>query len=413
MAIETPRTASQRLAFLGDALASWNGGIDFLRFILSAVSCAAPDEQQVVILSSIYYTKTPVALLKRAVKLLAGMPVAPFAEDPKERLSDALRSAKLNFVIVPYRSRSLSSLANAMRRCNARALFPCSCSFGKDFPLPWIGYIADLQHKRMPHFFSEDERAWRDKNFATILEEAPAVVVNSSAVVLDIREFYPRHKAKLFALPFSPPASYTGLPDAGWEQIRRAYGLPSVYFMISNQFWINKSYDTAFLALRMVRNAGHNIHLVCTGNTFDNRWPRYYDDLMTIIEKNGLKEYIHLLGVIPKEDQMAIMRKSLAVIQPTLFEGGPGGGAVYDAVSLNKPCIVSDIPVNREIDIGVVKFFRAGSVEDLAAKMIDMLIHPPGMPATEEMFARLRERQLEFARILANVADAAARGIFA
>jgi len=160
-----------------------------------------------------------------------------------------------------------------------------------------------------------------------------------------------------------------------------------------------------FMALRLVRDAGHDVGLVCTGNTFDYRWPEHFNNLEGIIEKNNLRDYIHILGIVPKCDQLAIMHESLAVVQPTLFEGGPGGGAVYDAISINKPSIVSDIPVNREIDIGVVRFFAAGSVEDLAEKMVGMLIAPPQMPSREETLARLAMRQQELGRLLLDISN--------
>jgi glycosyltransferase involved in cell wall biosynthesis len=59
----------------------------------------------------------------------------------------------------------------------------------------------------------------------------------------------------------------------------------------------------------------------------------------------------------------------VALVQPTLFEGTPGGLAVADAVSLGVPVIASDIPVNREISEGEVSYFKPGSVLDLAEKM--------------------------------------------
>jgi glycosyltransferase involved in cell wall biosynthesis len=70
------------------------------------------------------------------------------------------------------------------------------------------------------------------------------------------------------------------------------------------------------------------------------------------------------------------MKNACAVIQPTRFEGGPGGGAVYDAVSLDVPAIVSDIPVNREVDTAAIEFFPAGDAVALAGKMKTRLLTP-------------------------------------
>jgi glycosyltransferase involved in cell wall biosynthesis len=231
------------------------------------------------------------------------------------------------------------------------------------------------------------------------------VVVNSAAVIRDIEEFYPNHHATLFALPFCPPAKREFFLNASDPDVCTTYHLPASYFMVSNQFWIHKSHETAFMALRLVRDAGYDVHLVCTGNTRDSRWPEHFSNLNAIIEKNKLGNSVYFLGVVPKGDQLAIMRGSLGLVQPTLFEGGPGGGAVYDAVSTGTPSIVSDIPVNREIDIGVVRFFVAGSAEDLASKMIDMIVNPPQLLNGEEAFERLTLRQQEFGNRLLEILD--------
>lgn len=396
------------IAFLGDSLTSWTGGIDFLRFCVSALHKPSPDQAQKILLYAGGNPYTPVAFVKRAVKRVAGIPYVPAAETPRGKLLEALKASGVRFAITQF-FEFPAGVADAMERCQADAVFPCPQSLGSSFRLGWIGYIPDLQHKRLPQWFREEECKERDGRFTKLLDEAPAVVVNSASVVRDIREFYPAARAKLFSLPYCPPVMQWQFSAAERQGIRKAYSLPERYFIVSNQFWIHKSHETAFRALREVRGAVRDVGLVCTGETSDYRWPEHFTHLKAVVEECGLQGSVRILGQIPKRDQLLVMSESLAVVQPTLFEGGPGGGAVYDAVSMNKPCIVSDIAVNREIDIGVVRFFTAGSAEDLAAKMIDVIGHPPEMPAHEEVIAKLRERQVEFARVLTSVAGAVAR----
>ena len=393
-----------RIAILADSLARWTGGIDFLRFCVSALNSVSSETSWSILLPSKSISKSLTILAKNGIKTLAGMRTSPSSGILRSELIDTLSSSGARINIVDYRD-TASGLASAMRQCHAEVLFPCANSLGPSFPLPWIGYIPDLQHKRLPNWFSERERRARDRLFSRILAEAPAVIVNAAAVVQDIEEFYPDHKARLFSLPFCPPANYDFFLNPSDPDIRAAYHLPARYFIVSNQFWIHKSHETAFMALRQVRDAGHDVHLVCTGNTDDYRWPEHFNNLKDIIEKNNLRDYIHILGLVPKGDQLAIMRGSLSVVQPTLFEGGPGGGAVYDAVSTGTPSIVSDIPVNREIDIGVVRFFATGSAEDLAAKMMEMLENPPQMPSKEEAIMQLTMRQRELGSLLFDISS--------
>ena len=43
------------------------------------------------------------------------------------------------------------------------------------------------------------------------------------------------------------------------------------------------------------------------------------------------------------------MKNSEVLIQASLFEGGPGGGSSYEAMSLNVPIFASNIKVNLEM----------------------------------------------------------------
>jgi hypothetical protein len=91
------------------------------------------------------------------------------------------------------------------------------------------------------------------------------------------------------------------------------------------------------------------------------------------------------------------------VVQPTLFEGGPGGGALYDGVSTATPVILSDIDVNREADLGVIEFFRAGSAEDLAQKMMAAITNPPRRLGAEATLGMLKQRQKQMGQTLLEI----------
>jgi glycosyltransferase involved in cell wall biosynthesis len=142
---------------------------------------------------------------------------------------------------------------------------------------------------------------------------------------------------------------------------------------------MHKDHITAFEALKKVieTEPGADIHIVCTGLTGDYRSPEYFTSLMDSIRRLGIAERVHVLGHIPKRDQMAIMRKCIAVVQPTLFEGGPGGGSVYNSIAAGIYSIVSDIAVNLEIPKNDhVVFFKAQDASDLSEKMLDAIANP-------------------------------------
>jgi len=270
-------------------------------------------------------------------------------------------------------------IISCLKRINADVVLPIISGIEgveliKYLSIPWIGYVYDFQHKYYPDFFSDNTRLSRDKEFACVLQKAKTVIVNSNSVKNDINKFFPDYKCPIFTLPFTPIPEKTWLEEIlnSSDKIKKKYKLPQKYFLICNQFWVHKSHTTAFEALNKLKtfNCNDDIHIVCTGNTCDSRFPDYFIQLKEKIKELKLSDKIHFLGYISKIEQISIMAQSIAVLQPTLFEGGPGGGSVYDALSIGIPCIISDIPVNTEIEEENVFFFKTGSAKDMAEKMV-------------------------------------------
>ena len=116
------------------------------------------------------------------------------------------------------------------------------------------------------------------------------------------------------------------------------------------------------------------------------------DEIKELLLDLKISRSVHLLGHIAKEDQIALVRGSIAVIQPTLFEGGPGGGAIYDAVALGVPGLVSDIPVNREIDDPNITYFAPGDSEGLAQLMMQSLSRPHPQFDSSALISRSKDR---------------------
>jgi len=405
----------QTIALLGDRFVSWGGGIDFLRFCANALALAGgeesirliillPDPQKQTVIAK---TRTLLSPYYRMLEDLMERKRPQFYQRKpftKEQLIESFRNIDGNAEITFYDGRI--SLRGVLRMVGADVVMPSAIPLGKQFPVPWIGYLYDFQHKYYPAYFPRRERKASDIHFAQMLNEAMAVVVNAHAVKADIEKFYPETKCRIFNLPFSatPIESWFGASNVG---LADKYALPKHYFMVSNQFWAHKDHGTAFKALAIfIELTGRpDIHIVCTGITGDYRQPNYFGKLTSEVRNLGLINNIHFLGYIPKKDQIDIMRGAIAVLQPTLFEGGPGGGAVYDAISMGVPAVLTDIPVNREIqDEKDLFFFQAGSAEDMASKMEKVLNHEFERAGKNELMSRGKSRTTAFGKALLEAA---------
>ncbi|MGK7630644.1 glycosyltransferase, partial [Salmonella enterica] len=143
------------------------------------------------------------------------------------------------------------------------------------------------------------------------------------------KKFVGDFSANLHALPFSPCPELNWLNDN--SDLIDKYAIDKDYFIICNQFWKHKDHSTAFKAFKKYIEINPDVYLVCTGATQDYRFPGYFDELMCLLKKLGISEKVKILGHIPKLEQIELIKNSIAVIQPTLFEGGPGGGITFDA----------------------------------------------------------------------------------
>jgi glycosyltransferase involved in cell wall biosynthesis len=271
-----------------------------------------------------------------------------------------------------------------------------------------IGYVPDYQHRHLPHLFSPKERIERDEVFSRLVHSSHGMAMNARAVADDMRHFTPEPLPSLHVLPFCPALNADWLGDR--PELLSAYAISGPYFIVCNQFWIHKDHLTAFRAFAEIAKWHPNVSLVCTGGTTDGRDPTYFRKLEAESAKLGLGSRLRLLGHVPKRDQIELLKHAVALVQPTLFEGGPGGGSTYEAVALGLRVLLSDLPVNREIDDGDVRFFPPGDHVSLSKLMKVALEEEPIRSTPEELVSKSNARLKRYGEaIWASVTAAIAR----
>ena len=395
-----------RIAMLGAGFIGWGGGIDFLEAYISPLrrlkDCEIyvfiPQERRIQrFLREAWYWLRTAVFHKKTVRYSP-----PCTAD---ELREIFGDDDVHVVVCPVWRGMASNIEPTLKKYHIDIVFPTILNLGKGFSLPWIPYLPDLQHKYYPKFFSETEIKNCDVFFTDLLQSARSVIVEAQAVKDDLQKFYPVGDTKIFVMP------YTAVPKKEWFFLDDVdigkYHLPAKYFLISNQFWLHKDHRTAFEALRLLHDAGYDeYHIVCTGKTEDHRDAEYFPRLLAWVRENGLEQYIHFLGYIPKIEQIKILCQSQAAIQPTLFEGNPGGGIAYNAVAMGVPIILSDIPVNLEMQSPLALFFKKQDAASLKDVIIDLIVHREKLPhySTQELLeqgnARLDKLALSVDKVL-------------
>lgn len=289
-------------------------------------------------------------------------------------------------------STDILSLAKVMEEQKLDMLMPSIHILPSE--IPHVTYWPDCQPKHFPEFFDDESQKIRDKRILGLLATGRPMIVNSRAAKADMQEFYLANPDQIFDLPFAPIlefANHTPRPE-----LAAPYGLTRPYFIVCNQFWMHKSIETVIQAAAIARDLGMDADIVFTGRMEEPRRPSYIDGLNRMIEDMGIGNRIKLLGYVPKTDQLELIKAAVAVIQPTLFEGGPGGGSVYDAVSLGVRAIVSDIPINYELPLrkDYLVTFKTRDATDLVEKM-QAFLEKPYTPASPEDLYQLSRRSAE------------------
>jgi glycosyltransferase involved in cell wall biosynthesis len=362
-----------KIGLFPDPLLNWNwnwqGGRDFFAMFFDSLSTTSEPDDEIQILS-ISKRDTRLWQVARVAKHL----VTKFPPDLNWVKKELTRPTRA-FVIAGIVGRKAN--IQVLSELNFGAL---KNGFSPDVMGPWhglkppgihtpcVGYIPDCQHRRMPNFFSAEEVVARDTMFAGMLRELPVVIVTSLDARNDLLRYFPNMSSEIVTLPFAAS------PLPGWLRVEGVFGrdkyrLPLKYFLCSNQFWQHKNHGLVVEALALARAEGRPISMVFTGAMEDYRAPSYVSQLMSRVRDLGVARDCFFLGLVPKRDQISIMKSALAVVQPTLFEGTPGGLAVYDAISVGRPVIVSDIPVNREIEKYVDAFFNPSDPASLLQAM--------------------------------------------
>lgn len=360
-------------------LTGWGGGIDFLSTIIQSLILYKKDFGIDIILLIPYgyvWENKFFRTIKKTIDTIKNPHhnKTYFLNETKNKITSLLQKISLHCSTIYFDPRTYEK---TLKNNAIDLILPWGPSSSGQIPNhPFISYIFDFQHKYFPHFFSIQEYAEREKSFAHLLLHSKAMIVHSQNVKDDIERFYPRLPCKIFALPYAGTIDNTYFVDSTTQKkLIEPYNLTKTYFIICNQFWTHKNHITAIKALAMLPDK--TIHLILTGKTEDYRYPNFFEkEIKNCIEQLNLSERIHILGHIPKKDQIAIMKNAIALIQPTLFEGAPGGGSASEALALGVPILISDIPVNKEINNERCLFFSAQSAEDLSQKMMIILQKP-------------------------------------
>jgi glycosyltransferase involved in cell wall biosynthesis len=265
-----------------------------------------------------------------------------------------------------------------------------------------VNWIYDLQHKYLPEYFSKTEIDRREQNFNNINKHASHIVVSSYDTLHRVKAFYPDSHAKFYVLQFVSIINRSQVADI--DEVKKKYHIERPYFIVANQFWQHKNHLVVFKALAELKKSHPDILVVCTGTKTDHRNKKYFDLISSYISSESLHNNILFTGFIPREEQAALIKNSIAIIQPSKFEGW--GTVVEDAKTLNKPVILSNINVHHEQIAGSNMFFSPDDSVKLAQLISEAIKNPKLFVQEFDMEKKAKEFAHNFLKLAEEIAPA-------
>jgi glycosyltransferase involved in cell wall biosynthesis len=252
--------------------------------------------------------------------------------------------------------------------------------------VPYLFWIPDFQFLHLPEF-AEPEYIERQKKLASSgAAQATAVLLSSNDARQDFLNFVPEYSNKARVVSFVKSIDKRYLQNSP-ELVAKKYHLPNSFFYVPNQFWKHKNHLLVLKALVVLKQQGVVPFVVFSGNCNDFRNPDYFSELLNYTNTNGIREQVAFLGMIPYEDVIALIRQSVAVINPSLFEGW--STTVEEVKSRGKRMLLSDLSVHREQFSDNDAFFAVSDPAELAEKMKTFLSLVPGPDQERENMAEV------------------------
>ena len=235
-----------------------------------------------------------------------------------------------------------------LRRLGVKAVVFSFVSGAVQAGIPCMPWIPDFQFRHHPELYPPSVVAAEQRRAEKWIGQGDALVVSSQSAGRDAQALFALAPDRLHVLQFAPRLDFAPIQSiAERDAVFARYRVDRPYVFLPHQYWLHKNHRLVIDALDVLRRKGRPAPLVIsTGKTQDLRDPTAFASFETALAAYGLAEDYRVLGVIDREHMLVLMGHSMAVLNPSRFEGW--STTVEEAKALGKPLLVSDIAVHRE-----------------------------------------------------------------
>lgn len=203
----------------------------------------------------------------------------------------------------------------------------------------------------------------KEQTLATMLKAKKVVVFNQS-LGKQIAKIEPRLRSRQVVIPQGVEL----LPGTSITHKQLGLSPDNVVFVIPSGLRRVKNLDLALDGLERIYPECPQIRLLIVGAAIDTE---YTSHIKSRLDK---LKWAFYLGEVPHHQMKGILQTSDIVLNTSLAEGQPQGA--LEAMSLGKPCILTDVPGNQGIINHGCHGFYINTPEELAASALNLIQNP-------------------------------------
>ena len=236
---------------------------------------------------------------------------------------------------------------------------------GKKSSVKTLSLIADFQHHYLQENFSLRQRILRNLNIYLSCFFSSKILLLSKDGKKDLERISKNgfRNSRISRSIFVPPKKKEILK---LNILKKKFNFNTNYFFLPNHYWKHKNHKVVLDSLNFLKKKNRlgNILILSTGSKDDQKGFEIFKKLFEFTKLNNLENNYRYLGVVSNIELMSLMFHSVAVINPSEFEGR--SSTVEQAKSLGKQIILSNIKIHKEQKPADAKYFKVDDYKTLS-----------------------------------------------
>ncbi len=234
------------------------------------------------------------------------------------------------------------------------------------------------------------ERTVFNAVLGTSIKGADRVVTVSEAMKAEILDRYPDARVSVIYNGLDP-RHLSPVDQSDLSAFRRKFTLPEEFLLSVGHFEKRKNYLRLVDAMAQLRDHGRTCFLVIVGNDSGER--RVVENRIEALE---LSDSIKILDGLTDIEVRCAYRLCRLFVFPSVYEGF--GIPILEAMAADRPMVLSNIPVFREITQGTGAYFDPYDEESIAST-IDSVLSSKDEHALQASYGQARIGSFNFANI--------------